>query len=122
LPGDVQGRVEARELAPSVAYEVSRLDDPETQREIVRRIEAEGLKRDEVMEAVRETVGRSGRSIGGGKGRGASKAKARKVTSRTLRTSAGYRIMVEHRRGIEPQGNALGQAEAPQQGRGEAAA
>jgi ParB family transcriptional regulator, chromosome partitioning protein len=126
LPADVQGRVEAGELAPSVAYEVSRLDDAEAQREVAGRVVAEGLQRDEVVEVVREA---SGRSAGGGKAKGrGAKAKPRKVTSRTLRTSAGYRITVEHRRGIDdgPMIAALFEAaeqlRAALQGRGEAAA
>jgi len=124
LDADVQERVEAGALAPSVAYEVSKLDDPEAQREVAGRIVAEDLSRAEAIEAVKA----AGRSSGGkAKGRGA-KAKPRKVTSRTLKTSAGYRITAEHRRGVEPETlaaalrDALGQVEAElQRGRGEAA-
>jgi hypothetical protein len=109
-----------------VAYEVSRIDDPDAQWEVAGRIVAEDLSRAEAIEAVREASGRSVRSAGV-KGRGA-KAKARKVTSRTLRTSAGYRITAEHRRGVEPETlavalrEALSQVEAELRGRGEAAA
>jgi ParB family transcriptional regulator, chromosome partitioning protein len=77
------------------------------------------------MSGVQEASGRSARSAGG-KGRGA-KAKARKVTSRTLRTSAGYRITVEHRRGVDDAGIAAALREAADrldaagEGRGEAA-
>ena len=73
MPADVQGRVEAGDLAPSVAYEVSRLDDADAQREVAGRVVAEGLKRDEVVEVVREASGRSARG-GKAKGRGAARA------------------------------------------------
>jgi hypothetical protein len=49
------------------------------------------------------------------------------VTSRTLRNSAGYKVTVEHRRGVDAETlatalrEALGQVEAELQGRGEAA-
>ena len=49
------------------------------------------------------------------------------VTSRTLKTSAGYRVTVEHRRGVEDAGllaaleAAADQVRAAQEGRGEAA-
>jgi ParB family chromosome partitioning protein len=64
LPEDLQGRVDAGELAPSVAYEVSRLEDPGTQRAIIAEVVAEGLNRDEAVAKVRRRSGR-------GKGRGA---------------------------------------------------
>jgi ParB family transcriptional regulator, chromosome partitioning protein len=54
LPEDLQDRVETGELAPSVAYEVSRLTGPETQRAVVERAIAEGLNRAEVVAEVRQ--------------------------------------------------------------------
>jgi ParB family transcriptional regulator, chromosome partitioning protein len=98
LPYTVQEAVDAGTLAPSVAYEVSKLDDPEAQREVAGRIVAEDLSRAEAIEAVREASGRSARSSGG-KGRGA-KAKPRKVTVRAFK-AAGCKVTVENRRGLE---------------------
>jgi ParB family chromosome partitioning protein len=124
LDTDVQDLVERGDLPPATAYEVSKLDDPGAQRAIVGRIVAEDLSRAEAIAAVREASGRSSR--GQGKGRGA-KGKPRKMTSRTLRTSAG-KVTVENRRGLEPAllvtalRAALDQAEAELRGRGEAAA
>jgi ParB family transcriptional regulator, chromosome partitioning protein len=123
LPAEVQGRVEAGELAPSVAYEVSRLDDPGAQREVAGRIVAEDLNRTEAIEAVKEAAGRSS----GAKGRGASKAKARKVTSRVIRTAPGPRVTIEFKRGLDDAMiraalvDALGQIDGAELGRPEAA-
>jgi ParB family chromosome partitioning protein len=93
LPSDLQGRVEAGELAPSVAYEVSRLDDPNRQREVADEVVSQGLNRSAASEAVRRAAGKA-------KGKGA-KAKARKVTSRIFRTASGPRVTVEYRRGLD---------------------
>lgn len=92
LPEDLQGRVEAGELAPSVAYEVSWLEGPGQQREVATRVVEEGLNRAEATEVVRRAAGKSTRP----KGRGAGKA--RKVT---FRTSPGPKITVEFRKGLD---------------------
>jgi ParB family chromosome partitioning protein len=115
LPGAVQAAIESGELAPSVAYEVSKLEDPAAQAEVADRAVAEGMNRAEVVRAVRA------RSTSKPKGRG---GKPRKVTERTFRFG-GYRLVVENRRGIEADGlraalvEALGQLDAE---RSEAAA
>ena len=53
LPEDVQERVEQGALAPGTAYEISKIDDDTEQRELVERVVAEKLTRDEVIEEVR---------------------------------------------------------------------
>ena len=93
LPEDLQDRVTTGELAPSVAYEVSRLESPEQQREVAARVVDEGLNRAEATEVVRRAAHRPGKA----KGRGT----ARKVTSRIFRTTAGPRVTVELRRGLD---------------------
>ena len=93
LPADLQGRVTAGELAPSVAYEVSRLENPAQQREVAARVVDEGLSRAEATEVVRRAADRPGKA----KGRGT----ARKVTSRLFRTTVGPRVTVELRRGLD---------------------
>jgi ParB family chromosome partitioning protein len=99
LPDDLQGRVEAGELAPSVAYEVSRIDDRDTQREVADRVVSEGLSRAETVEEVRRAEGRSTvKRSASSKGRG---GKPRKVTSRTFRTPTGPRVVVEFRKGLD---------------------
>jgi len=126
LPGPTQDLVEQGTLSPATAYEAAKAPEPAVRQEILDRAVAEGLSRAEVIEAVREASVRSARG-GAGTGRGAGKAKApRKVTSRTLRTSAG-KVTVENRRGVEADvlvaalREALDQAELERQGRGEAA-
>jgi ParB family transcriptional regulator, chromosome partitioning protein len=125
LPSPVQDLVDRGELAPTVGYEASKLDDPDAQQELVDRAVAEGMSRSQVIEARREIAGRSTQG-GRTKGRGA-KAKPRKETSRTLKTSAG-KVTVENRRGLDDKTmvvalrEAADQIEAAQEGRGAAAA
>ena len=90
LPGDVQSRVESGELAPSVAYEVARLGDPEAQRAVADRVSAEGLTREDVAGEVRRAI--RGPAT---KGRG---GKSRRLTSRVFRSPAA-RVTVELRKG-----------------------
>jgi ParB family transcriptional regulator, chromosome partitioning protein len=94
LPCTVQDQVESGELAPSVAYEVSKLDDPEAQREVAARVVAEGLSRADTVEAVRKASGAT-------KGRGASKARSKRPTVRTIKTTAA-KVTVEFKRAAEP--------------------
>jgi ParB family chromosome partitioning protein len=70
LPAPVQQRVEQGSIAPATAYELSKVEDPESQRELAERVVSEGLSRAEAVEAVRRVAGKS-------KGRGASKGKAK---------------------------------------------
>jgi ParB family chromosome partitioning protein len=58
LATGVQEKVEAGELAPAAAYEISKLDRPEDQLEVAGRIVAEKLTRDQAAAAVREKAGR----------------------------------------------------------------
>lgn len=97
LPDPVQGQVEQGTLAPATAYELSKIGDPEAQRELAERVVAEGLTRSEAVEEVRRAAGRTqGRRAGKGKA-----AKTKKPTSRVFRTVAGPRITVEHKRGLD---------------------
>lgn len=91
LPAAVQEHIEAGELAPSTAYQISKVADPETQAELAARVVAERLTRSETAAAVKRA----------GKGRGAKSKPARKVTEKTFRTSAGPRVTVEFRKGLE---------------------
>jgi ParB family transcriptional regulator, chromosome partitioning protein len=54
LPELVQAKVEQGALTPSVAYEVSKLDDPEQQREVAEKAVAEKLTRAEVVAEIRQ--------------------------------------------------------------------
>lgn len=108
LPPEVRERVERGELAPRTASEIASLDSPEEQVAVADQAVAGKLTRDEVAATVRQRAASKTK----GQGRG---GKARKVTSRTLRTSAGYKITAECRRGIEPQEFAAALREAADQ-------
>ena len=92
LPEDLQDRVTAGELAPSVAYEVSRLERPDQQREVAARVVEEGLSRAEATEVVRRAAGRPGKA----KGRGVAKSK-KPTKDRVFRSPMG-RVTVELRK------------------------
>ena len=89
LPGDMQEAVEAGRIAPGTAYELSKVDDPGEQAALAREAATGRLKRDEIQE--RTSTPRKGRGVG----------KTRKITSRVFRTSAGPRITVELKRGLD---------------------
>ena len=54
LPDDVQGAVEAGQIAPRTAYELTKIDDPAEQAEAAREAAAGRLKRDELAERTRK--------------------------------------------------------------------
>jgi ParB family transcriptional regulator, chromosome partitioning protein len=99
LPYTVQDAVASGELAPSVAYEVSKLDDPDAQAEVAARVVAEGLSRAETVEAVRQVTSRPRAS--GTKGRGASKGKQKLPTERTVKLEGGAKVTVASRKGFD---------------------
>ena len=92
MPEDLQGRVEAGELAPSVAYEVSRLESPDQQREVAARLVEDGLNRAEATEVVRRAASRPGKA----RGRGVAKSK-KPTKDRVFRSSMG-RVTIELRK------------------------
>lgn len=96
LPPAIKERVEQGALPAATAYEIGKLADPEAQADVAALALAEGLNRAEVVEAVRR---KSAGSAGPGKGRGA-RSKPRK-TSTSFRTAAGFKVTVEHRRGVD---------------------
>ncbi len=96
LPAPVQSRVDAGDLAPSAAYLIAKVANPEILADLADRVVAERFSRAETVEAVRKVSARKA------KGRGATKA--RKVTSRVFRKQAGYTVTIENGRGIEPGG------------------
>jgi ParB family transcriptional regulator, chromosome partitioning protein len=56
LPDDIKAQVDEGKITSSAAYEVSRLEGENAQRELASRIVTEGLKRDETGEAVGKTA------------------------------------------------------------------
>jgi ParB family chromosome partitioning protein len=99
LPDAVQGHVESGGMAPSVAYELSKIEAPEVQAEIASRVVAEGLSRAETVEAVRQVVGKP--RSGGSKGRGAIKARPKRPTIRTIKATSA-KVTIEFKRPAEP--------------------
>jgi ParB family transcriptional regulator, chromosome partitioning protein len=96
LPLEVQDRVEGGELSPSAAYQISQIEDADAQRAVADRIALEGLKRDEVVEVVRQAIGRSVKTTAKGRG-----AKPKLPTERTVRTSTGFKVVVSHRKAFD---------------------
>jgi ParB family chromosome partitioning protein len=92
LPYTVQNAVASGELAPSVAYEISKVEDPTAQEEVASRVVSEGLSRAATIEAVRKA---SKQSRGGKK-----PAKRSDPAERTLRTSAGVKVVATHKKGL----------------------
>lgn len=86
LPSQVQEHVEQGTLAPSVAYEVSKLDDEEAQSNVASRAVAEGMNRAEVVEAVRRAKA--------SKGRGGKAKSQPPVTDRPQRAGNGVKISI----------------------------
>jgi ParB family chromosome partitioning protein len=124
LAGPVQGMVDRDELAPSAAAKLADLPD-DAQVELAREIAGNGLNRAEATEAIRA---RAKAAAGPRKGRGAKQAPRR--TSATIRTASGFKITIEHRKGLDDARIRAGLAEALAQldregqadGRAEAAA
>jgi ParB family chromosome partitioning protein len=90
LPPAIQEAVDEGKIAPNTAYELTKVDDRAVQATLARDAAEGRLKRDEIQELTRSPRTR--------KGKGASKAKGRKVTSRVVRTSTA-RVTIELRKG-----------------------
>lgn len=93
LPEQIQEKVDAGDIAPSVAYEVSKVTDRADQTALVERIQSEGLTQEETAKAVKQST--KGRTTGSSR----PSAKARKETERAFRTTVG-RVTVANRRGL----------------------
>ncbi|WZP01107.1 ParB/RepB/Spo0J family partition protein (plasmid) [Isosphaeraceae bacterium EP7] len=99
LPCTVQDQVASGALAPSVAYEVSKLDDPAAQAEVAARVVSEGLSRAETIEAVKRAS--PSKKAGSSKGRGASKPS--KLVVKAFRVAEG-KVTIELRKGLDSSG------------------
>jgi ParB family chromosome partitioning protein len=85
LPLELQEQVDSGAIPATAAYEVAKVDDLDTQREIARRIVDEDLTRDAAAEVVRQTAGKPGRSSSGrAKGRGGASGRG---TTRVFKTA-----------------------------------
>jgi ParB family chromosome partitioning protein len=122
LPDDVAARVDAGEIRATAAYEISKLQIADEQREVAELVVAEGLDfKATAAEVARRKTARSP----GSKGRGGRPAPKR--TSLTVRTPTAFRVTVEHRRGVDDESaiaallDAVEVLRARRDGRGEAA-
>ena len=97
LPAPIQEKIDAGELAASVGYELSKLDDPAKQAELAGRVATERLSREATVAEVRRLKATGGkRSKTGGRGRGGP----RKITRRIFKHE-GIKITIERSRGLE---------------------
>ncbi len=93
LPDDVAAKVEAGEIRPTAAYEISKLQIADEQREVAELVVSEGLDfKATAAEVARRKASQSS------KGRGA-KAKPKRTTM-TIRTAAG-KLTLENRKGVD---------------------
>jgi ParB family chromosome partitioning protein len=129
LAEDVAALVDAGKIDATAAYEISKLQIADDQRAVAALVVGKDLNHTETVAEVRRRQAVADAQVGKGKAKGrGAKGKPPKVTRRPLRTAAGYRISVEHRRGVDDEGlraalaEALGQLDAPAEGRAEAAA
>jgi ParB family chromosome partitioning protein len=88
LPSTVQSQVETGQIAPSVAYEVSKLDNAVQQAEVAARVVAEGLTRADVAQVVKGATNK----LSGTKTKGRGPGKPPKPRTFKL---AGGRVVIE---------------------------
>ena len=100
LPAEIQDHVEEGTLAPTVGYELSRVEDRAEQAALAEQAIEHRLSRSEVQEAVRKAESRPSTKGRGGSSK-AKPGKPKKPTTETFRTSAGPRVTIEHRKGLD---------------------
>lgn len=94
LPGDLQDQVDSGVIPASSAAEVAKIDDDGSRRELVGKIAAGELTRDETVKEVRRATSRSAKAASS-KGRGEAR---RSLKPKTFRTPSG-KVVVEPKRG-----------------------
>jgi hypothetical protein len=96
LPDDLKEQVDEGSIQASAAYEVARIKDESAQREVVRRIVAEKLTRDESVTAARAAAVSVAPEPT--KGRGATKGSPKRRQVATVFRAAGARVSFEFTR------------------------
>ena len=106
LPEDIRAQVEEGQIAPTVAYEISRVEGEGAQRELARRVVDEGLKRDDAG----QLAGRARRGRGG---------RAKPSTTKVFEVDGGRVTVTWARESVRPEDiiAALGEAIAQAKGR-----
>jgi len=97
LPEPIQASVDAGEIRPQTAYELSRVEDPEEQAALAEEAKAGRLKRDDLRERVAKAKPAA-------KGRGAAKGRSKPIRVLVIKAEDGYRITVERKKGVESSG------------------
>lgn len=90
LPEPIQAEVEAGSIAANTAYELSKVSDPEEQAQLARQAAGGQLRRDEIQERTRTPR----------KGRAAIKARPKRPTVRTFKTTSA-KVTVEFKRAAD---------------------
>lgn len=98
LPDDVAARVDTGEIRATAAYEISKLQIADEQRELADLVVADGL--DHKATAAEVARRRKSGPTGSGKAKGRG---VRKPTRRVFRKAAGCTVTFENGRGLEPQ-------------------
>ena len=93
LPETIRDSVESGHIAPNTAYELSKVDDPAEQAELANEAVRGQLKRDDLKVRNQDSKG--------SKGRGTKPASKLRKTSATIKTPDGFKITIEHRKGVD---------------------
>ena len=94
LTPSVQEQVELGNIAPATAYELSRVDDPETQRNLAERVISKGMSRAEAVEAVKKVASRDKSRAGKLKTKGNASKTIRLPPEVKHRDPNGCRVIV----------------------------
>jgi ParB family chromosome partitioning protein len=113
LPEAVRTQVEQGALAPATAYEIGKLDAPDDQTDLAERAVAEGLTRQEAVEAVRE--------------RKTAPSRSSRPSTVEIRVSEAVTVTIKYRKAdrltpVQALRLALKQAQATEKGQGSGAA
>ena len=108
LPEDIRAQVEEGQIAPTAAYEISRVEGEGAQRELARRVVDEGMKRDDAG----QLVGKARRSRGG---------QAKPSTTKTFEVAGGRVMITWTRESVGPEDVIAALGEAIAQAKGMAA-
>lgn len=97
LPETIQTSVDAGEIRPQTAYELSKVDDPTEQAELAEEAKAGRLKRDDIRGRV------ASKPKAAGKGRASTGKPKTKPhpTEHIVRIESGHKITVTHRKGFD---------------------
>jgi ParB family transcriptional regulator, chromosome partitioning protein len=96
LPEDVAKQVDTGQIKATAAYEIAKLPTADDQRAVADAVVSEQLDHKATVKAVsrRRTTSKNGQGRGG-------KGKHARLTERVIKTEAGPKVTIEHRRGLD---------------------